>query len=184
MNQRTEPYQEEELGGIACRIAMEFIEQVLERRSIKPELIHKAQIELAIFFDRVIIERMSGHFCVSTIQRVSKQYLKQLSHEMVDKSITYHDVIRLCSIRHGFYCQGLNESPEEDFLRTVSMQWFQFPMQQTDGSIRPLEFDFTYYFSDIPLTSEVLFDLGPKYADRIVQELKVMKPSMVSNGPF
>ena len=94
--------------------------------------------------------------------------------------IPYHRIIRHTSHRHDFYIDGLfEEENAEDFLRTVALFWFQFPLTGRDGGIRPHEYDFSVYFSDIPVVSDILFKVAPIYAIAILEELKTEFPNVV-----
>lgn len=155
------------------QLTSQFTNEVFRRRDVKSELKPKVTAEILIYLDMLIVSKLNESFPVSTTVTVAKNNLKEITAGIDNQSTNYNDIIRLSSIRQNFYKKALLVSSEdEDFLRTIGMQWFQFPFQEVDGAVRPSEFDFSYYFSDNVVVSEILFELAPEYTDKIIDELK------------
>lgn len=168
---------------VVNQLSQEFIDEIFQMREMKSELKSKASAEILIYLDMLVVSKLNESFPVSTTVRVTKNNLEEIALSIDDSSVQYNDIVRMTSIRQEFYRAALIElSGEEDFLRTVGMQWFQFPFEEVDGSIRPSEFDFSFYFSDNSLVSEILFDLGPVYANKIVKKLEEQYSMMFLRG--
>lgn len=159
--------------NVVSKLTNELMGEVFQRRLVKSELKPKTTAEILIYLDLLVVDKLNESFPVSTTVKVSKFSLNEVTENVDDSNVLHSDVVRMSSIRQDFYRKGiLHFREDEDFLRTVGMQWFQFPFQEIDGSIKPSEFDFSVYFSDNQIVSEILFELAPRYANRIARELK------------
>ena len=172
-NASIENYQTPSWERAVNQLSFEFIYESFEKREVRPELQSLAAAEMLMYLDMLIVSKLNQRFPVSMTTSVSKNNLKEIIEIIGQESVAHSDVTRTASIRQDFYRKSIyTDSRDEDFIRTVGMQWFQFPLEEIDGSIKPSEFDFSVYFSDNYVVTEILYDLAPRFADRIVNQLE------------
>ncbi|PIB35116.1 hypothetical protein BFP72_06760 [Reichenbachiella sp. 5M10] len=166
--------------GIVSQLSDAYVEEVFRLRQVDEKLKPLVTSELLIYLGLLIGSKLNEDVSEHTALQVIKYYMRRVYDKGKSLGIPYHRIISKASSRHDFYLTGLFEKDRsEDFLRTAGMQWFQFPLQEIDGEIRPYEFDFSVYFSDLNVVSEVLFKIAPNYANGILASLKQEVPSFI-----
>lgn len=158
----------------------QFVDHVLNERQVGDEMIPLVKCELKIYLGLLLGSKLNEEFSEKVALSIIKYYMLEVHAGARAMEIPYHKIISISSNRHDFFIDGLfDQENREDFLRRVAMQWFQFPLQEIDGEIRPHMYDFSVYFSDNLVASEILFKLAPCYSNAILDELKFAAPSFM-----
>lgn len=167
---------------IVSTLSDEFINHVLTERPVEAEMEPFVKSELQMYLGLLMGSKLNEGFSERIALDVIKYYMLRVHENAKLLGFSYHQIMKMTSERHDFFIDGLFDSENsEDFLRTTAMQWFQFPLLEVDGGIRPNEYDFSVYFSDNYVVSDILFKLAPSYVNAIIAELKLEAPSFMLN---
>ncbi|MBU2887948.1 hypothetical protein KO507_19440 [Gilvimarinus agarilyticus] len=150
-----------------------YLNDVFEKRPIPVALRSRVICELRIYLGLLLGAKVQEHYTEEVALRVIQEYMRDIHDTVTWLGMSYQDVVQLTADRHDFYLAGLfDETNGEAFLRHIGLQWFQFPLQTIEDDLRPSDYDFSCYYSDIPLVSHILFELTPKVVQSMVDGFK------------
>lgn len=164
---------EDKWRTIIDNITDQFVQHVLGLRKVDNKLREETSFELKITLGLFIATQLNDKYSKEMSFDVVEYYFEDIFSLGNNSKHLRRELVELVSDRYEFYLEGLkNEGAKlEDFFRSVGMYLFQFPLQRKDYTNVPFNYDFSKYFSDLEIVSDVLYDLAPSYANAILSEI-------------